>query len=170
MASTSTLELVFPVEKQAATIDGCRRFDRGCESENKLQGELDLAVGAVTDLIGIGVGNGLTDAAKVWIGQAVRRRIACRRKYCCADSTIGTGEVGMIQDVEDIRAELHLQSLGNRKILHPGKIPLEERRAAKGIASHITKIRSPASVVSRRNRERIDVVVPIWPICVTDRR
>ena len=71
----------------------------------------------------------------------------------------------MVQDIEDIRPELHLQLLGNNEILHPGNIPLEVRRAADIVSPDVPKSRriAPHSVKSRFERKCGDVVARIGP-------
>ena len=76
----------------------------------------------------------------------------------------------MVQDIEDIRPKLHFDFIGDGKILHPGHIPLEERRAAKRIASDVSKRcwAAPDSVEPRLHGECVNVVTRMGPTRIGD--
>src|SRR5580700_4171032 len=102
-------------------------FVRRGISENKLQRKLSLASSTAADLGSILAGDGLANSSEIAIGianwQRLCRWIGCRDRR--ADASVRIGEIRVVENIENVRSELHSESLANQEVLHPGKVELE---------------------------------------------
>ena len=73
----------------------------------------------------------------------------------------------MIQNIEEVRADLQIDPFGDREVFHSGQIPLEESRTAKVIAPNLSDYITPYSVVPRLYLERISVVALSRPLDIS---
>src|SRR5262249_24343720 len=101
-----------------------RRDSRFVESEANLETELNVARPAGSDH-GVGAGH-------------VRRRRHFPERVAEADAVVEqdrwVGEVRMMQDVEDLGAELHADALGGFEGLDQREVPIVEAGAAEDVA------------------------------------
>ena len=88
----------------------------------------------------------------------------CRRPY----KNIRQIEIGPVQQIESFRAELHVEALGDVRILDERQIPVVEPWAGQAISSGIAqpltrkgKARD-VDVMGRIPRDGIAAVDPIW--------
>ncbi len=105
--------------------------------ENEFQAQLDGAVAAGT--------KHRIDGGIVWRGAATAKAAAACRWIGDAPWAIGTGatpligEIGMIENVEHLGAELRPEPLAKLKALADGQIGVVETRIAEDIAAHVAK-------------------------------
>src|SRR3984893_10357580 len=98
--------------------------------EDELQRKLD---GAAAPRTNDGVGTRSVRGFAAATESARRRRIVESQAILAPK---GIGKVGMIEEVEDLGAELRCQAFLELEILGNGKIPVVETRVPEGVAAH----------------------------------
>src|SRR5947207_11045178 len=71
----------------------------------------------------------------------------------CGSQT-GIAEVGMVENIEDLRAELRTDGLPDRRVLEHGKVDVMKRRPGNGIPPEVAEVQNAASIhKAHRNPE-----------------
>jgi len=104
--------------------------------------------GKMATTVPYGDGGAIQDASS-WLRRGIRRAIANSTLCSIRDKRRQEGirEVRMIEDVEELGADLHVQPLGDRRVLVNREVPLLVRWPAQGIAAQVSEMPSARSAV-----------------------
>jgi hypothetical protein len=113
-------------------------------SELQFQGELDLAGRAEVSGGETGVADDSESGAAGYEGE------------------VGIAEVRLVEDVEELGAELEVHALGEFGVFDDGEIGVQESRAGNGVASEIAEVASGCvGGIGAGNGKGIDVAEPV---------
>src|SRR5712692_2190424 len=101
--------------------------------EPELDPKLDVPRSAAPDdgVCSRDVGREVGQTETAWVPQVVPRENQ--------RSGLGVGDVRMVQDIEELPADLHADPLAEAKRLNHGEVPILERGPEEDIASHVAK-------------------------------